>query len=163
MMTRRELLGSAGALSLVPVLPTMATGMRAPYAAAFEARLNIGPARSGVGNHRWALIVGGGVVGDLLHGTVRSGRLDWHTDPASGAAQVELHCWIRCTDVQYLELRDRSAWADQSVASQLPGLPTAPRLLSAAGTDPVTSPLVGRLDPTGLPRGMVLLRAFHLA
>ncbi len=107
MMNRRELLGAAGVLSLVPVLPASGVAMAAPVLPDLEATLLLGPASSGVGNHRWAPVLQGIVTGSMP-GVVRSGRLDWHVDPASGAVAAQLQCQIECTDGKVRELRERS-------------------------------------------------------
>jgi hypothetical protein len=91
MMNRRELLGSAGALSLLPALG-MAGGQAQPPA--FAALLQLGSSQRGVANHRWARVLGGAVTGGAQVGRVRSGRLDWHVDPASGAVEAKLECEV---------------------------------------------------------------------
>jgi hypothetical protein len=110
MMNRRELLGSAGAMYLLPALPVLGTGAGSP-APAFEAMLRLGPARGGVGNHRWADVLDGTVTGHRLVGLVRSGRLDWHVDPASGAVEAQVRCQIHCIDGRIRELRERGVRA----------------------------------------------------
>lgn len=98
MMNRRELLGSAGAISILPVLPAFADAPDLPTIPAFEATLQLGPSRSGAGNHRWAEILNGSVAGECLVGSVQSGRLDWVVDPCTGAADARMQCQIQCGD-----------------------------------------------------------------
>ena len=106
MMNRREMLGSAGAISLLPALPVAGpdAGAAVPD---IEALLQLGPVQRGAGNHRWAQILQGSVTGQML-GIVRSGRLDWHVDPASGAVEAHMQCRVQCADGKLRELRKRS-------------------------------------------------------
>jgi hypothetical protein len=107
MINRRELLGSAGAVAMLPVLPVVdapvTSGMPQPH----EATLQLGPAHAGPGNHRWARILGGTVTGRGLVGRVQSGRLDWHVDPASGASEARVQCQVLCSDGRVQELCER--------------------------------------------------------
>lgn len=163
-MNRRELLGSAGAVALLPALDAFATMPSRRDEPEFEAALRLGPVHSGAGNHRWAQVVGGSVTGNLLQGVVRSGRLDWHVDPASGAVEVVMNCSVHCMQGRVFELRDRTAHAGADRFAAQPGWPTAPELFEAnSGRSITAGPLNGRMDTTDFGRGVVRLRAFHPA
>lgn len=107
MMNRREMLGSAGAVALLPVLPTSgaATGSSTPPV--FEGLLCLGPATGGAGNHRWARILDGTMNDEQLVGRVTSGRLDWLVDPCSGAVEASVRCQVQCADGVVRELARR--------------------------------------------------------
>jgi hypothetical protein len=106
-MTRRAVVGAVGACSLWPVLgDALAIEAPAPAAAkAFEAVLWLGIAQAGDGNHRWAQVAMGEVTGGSLCGSVQSGRLDWHVDPATGAAEAVATCRVRGVDGKMRNLR----------------------------------------------------------
>ena len=163
-MNRRELLGSAGAISLLAACNALAASPSSGPDAAFDAQLRIGPARRGVGNHRWAQILGGTMTGSLLSGVVGPGRFDWHVDPASGAVDVMLSCGVRDVGGRALGLRDRSVHCGADAGLPVPGLATAPELIDAAGgRSRVTAvSLAGRLDVAEFARGLVRLRAFRV-
>jgi len=108
MMNRRELLGSAGALSLLPALGGAAGGGGTPV---FAALLQLGPSQGGVANHRWAPVLNGVVTGGAQVGQVRSGRLDWYVDPASGAVEAALKCEIVGGDGLVFSIREQAVHA----------------------------------------------------
>lgn len=110
MMNRREWLGSAGAFSLAPVMPSLGMASGFALSSPLEATLLLEPAHSGAGNHRWARVREGVVTG-ATPAVVLSGRLDWHVDPASGAVIAALQCRIRCADGEVRELRERALQA----------------------------------------------------
>lgn len=95
-LTRRAVIGAAsaaGALSLCPALaPAQVEAASGP--AAFEGLFHLDVAQAGSGNHRWAMIIAGEVTGGAVRGSVRSGRLDWHVDPATGTAEAMLACGV---------------------------------------------------------------------
>ncbi len=160
LMNRRELLGSVGVASLLPALDVFAAVPSARGMPAFEVVLKMGATQAGTGNHRWASILGGDIAGRLLRGRVRSGRMDWHVDPATGAVEVSTQLEVLRADGVSMQLRDRTVHADASELVELPGLCTAPELFDAAG-QPMLVPasLAGRLDSTGMANGVVRLRA----
>lgn len=102
-VTRRWLLGSVGVVSVLPAL-AHAGGALPAASSPFEMVLRLGVAQPGPGNHRWARISAGLVAGDL-QGHVQSGRIDWHVDPASGAAEAMATCSVRCADGRLVQLR----------------------------------------------------------
>ena len=160
-MNRRELLGSAGALSLLPAAGLFAGMPDAGALPALDVSLRLGPVQKGAGNHRWAEVTGGIAAGRLLRGPVRSGRMDWHVDPATGAAELALSCTIRSADGRFVELRDRTCRRNAGQYVALPGHGTAPELSDAADGSPVgCRPLAGRLDMRQLSGGMARLQAF---
>ncbi len=89
-MNRREVLASVGAASLLPAVAAFAVPAATKSPPAFEARLRIGPAQAGAGNHRWAPVLGG----EMPSGRVLAGRMDWHVDPASGAVEAAVACTV---------------------------------------------------------------------
>ncbi len=111
-MNRRELLGSVGAVSLLPAFDVLAAAPSVRGLPAFEAALKTGTAQSGAGNHRWAPVLGGDITGNLLSGRVQSGRMDWHADPSTGAAEVSTLLAVRRADGVWIQLRDRTVHAD---------------------------------------------------
>jgi Protein of unknown function (DUF3237) len=106
MINRRELLESAGFVPLLPLLSAL-DAPASPGRPQPHATLQLGPSHRGAGNHRWALILGGTVTGNRLAGRVRSGRMDWHVDPASGAAEASVRCEVLCSDGRIREMRER--------------------------------------------------------
>ena len=106
-MNRRDLLGSVGAVSLLPVLPAVEPDPGLAGRPVLHVLLRLRPTCSGTGNRRWARILAGTVTGSIC-GVVRSGRLDWHVDPASGAAEAWLRCQVEYADGRIFHLRERS-------------------------------------------------------
>lgn len=107
-MTRRAVVGAVGACSLWPVLGEASAIEAAPAPAApkaFEAVLQLGASQAGHGNHRWARVDAGEVTGGAVCGSVLAGRLDWHVDPATGAAEAVATCRVRGTDGRQSDLR----------------------------------------------------------
>ena len=158
-MNRREMLGSAGATALLPACDVLAGAPR--ITPAFEAALHIGPAQSGAGNHRWARIENGKIVGRVVQGRVLAGRLDWHVDPASGAVEVTVNCLVQCADGSKVELRDRTTHTGADALAHFPGLPTAPELWVPGDLPVNTASLTGRLDAADFVQGVVRLQAFE--
>lgn len=161
-MNRRELLESAGAVSLLTACNAFAASMPMRLTPAFDAQLQLGPAQSGKECRRWARIVGGSITGMALRGTVRAGQMQWLVDPASGAVELSLTCSVEQSRGAPLELRDRSVHSSEIDGGLLPGgLHTAPELHQAAGRATIAASLVGRLDVGEFARGLVRLRAFE--
>jgi hypothetical protein len=160
-INRRELLCSVGAASLLPAV-ALSTAADRPASPGFIAALHLGPAQDGAGNQRWADIAGGTVDGDVLRGRVQSGRLEWLSDPASGAVSVAITCSILRADGSTVELRDRNVAARPAQLAGVSGLPTAPRLTDDSGR-PLegTASLAGWLE-TDFSRGVAQLRAVNL-
>jgi hypothetical protein len=159
-INRRELLCSVGAASLLPAV-ALATADR-PASPGFIAALSLGPAQDGAGNQRWADIAGGTVDGDVLRGRVQSGRLEWLSDPASGAVSVAITCRILRADGSLVELRDRNVGERHAQLAGVAGLPTAPRLMDDAGRSLAgAAGLAGCLE-TDFSRGIAQLRAVNL-
>lgn len=107
MMNRREMLGSGGAVALLPVLPGNGTATGSSTRPGFEGLLRLGPATGGAGNHRWARILDGTVIDEQLVGRVSSGRLDWLVDPCSGAVEASVRCQVQCVDGVVREMARR--------------------------------------------------------
>jgi hypothetical protein len=157
-MNRRELLGSVGAASLLPTAFAMPQSKR--LLKVFEASFRLGPVQNGPGNHQWAAVAAGKLVGNRLSGRVQSGRMDWFVDPCSGAVEIAMTCSVLREDGTTVWLRDRSATASVTDRDALPGHPTAPVISDSAGGN-LTAALVGRLDTTAFWRGFVSLRVFE--
>lgn len=94
MISRRELIGSVSALAVLPALPRQGERASTPSRMQSMALVDLGPAKSGAGNARWAPVTGGVVNSPTLAGRVVSGRLDWRIDPASGAVEADLSCIV---------------------------------------------------------------------
>lgn len=104
--SRRSLLGAVGAVSLTS--SSLAAAASLPEGAAtggsLELVLRLGPAQPGTGNHRWAPIASGLAQGEGMLGWVRSGRVDWQVDPASGAAEAVATCSVERADGKLVQL-----------------------------------------------------------
>jgi hypothetical protein len=163
-MNRRELLGSFGAVALLPARTAMASVLPLRPVAVFEASLQLGLIGDGVGKCRRAPVIGGDVTGTALRGMVRSGTLEWLVDPASGAVELVLDCQVLTDQGRRVHLRDHTVHAGLDGINGVAGLATAPAVRAAdSGRFLHTKPLAGRLDASGLPHGTVLLRAFEAA
>lgn len=161
-MTRRTLLGTVAAATMFPQL---AGGVNSRVSRAtqpaIEIALRTGEPHAGVHGWRRAVVLAGLLRGSLMQGTVKSGRLEWLVDPASGAVEVALDMLLLRADGRLIQLRDRSARAVAASPDEFPGVPTAPELFDAAAMAPLAvAQLAGRLDASGLGRGVVWLRAF---
>jgi hypothetical protein len=110
-MTRRRLMGVVGASSLWPAMAMSSEAASSPVfsqrhdPAPFEALLRLDASQSGAGNHRWATVLDGEITGGSWVGPLLSGRLDWHVDPASGAAEAVATCRVRGPQGRALQLR----------------------------------------------------------
>jgi hypothetical protein len=161
-MNRRELLGSAGAVALLPARAVLASALPQRPAPAFEARLQLGPPADGAGKRRRARVIGGEVIGTRLRGVVTFGTLEWLVDPASGAVELQLHGQLLTSEGKRVDLRDHTVHAGLDGVNGIAGLATAPAVYAAdSGKRLHANALAGRLDASGLPRGTVLLRAFE--
>jgi hypothetical protein len=161
-ITRRAALGSIGAAGMFPAFaPAISGSGPRRNQPALEVALRIGQPQSGVAGRRHALIHGGTVAGTLMQGSVQSGRLEWLVDPASGAVEAAASMLVLRADGVLVELRDRTVHAAAPVQAGLPGVCTAPRLFDAHGASLPHALLAGRLDASGLARGVVTLRAFE--
>lgn len=174
LITRRSLLGTAGAASLTPVLLKDAdacTGQQlapaVPNAArAFTARLGVGTAsRVGAqpGLHH-ASIRGGEITGPLLNGKVQGGRVQWHVDAARGQVEITARFAVLRADGMLLEVRDSARYPATSLPAVTGPIASAPVLMETAGELPATPALlVGRLDASQFANGVVLLHAFEVS
>jgi hypothetical protein len=174
LITRRSLLGTAGAASLAPVLPKDAnacTGQQLapamPHATpAFTVRVEVGAAnRVGTqpGLHH-AFIHGGDVTGPLLNGKVQGGRVQWHVDAANGQVEITARFAVLRADGMLLEVRDCARYPASSLPAASGPIATAPVLMETAGELPATPALlVGRLDASQFANGVVLLHAFEVS
>jgi hypothetical protein len=174
LITRRSLLGSAGAASLTPVLlndTDTCTGQplqpAAPKAApAFTARIAVGAGSriSFQPGLRHASILGGEITGPLLNGTVQGGNVQWHIDAANGQVEIAARLVVLRSDGVLLELRDIARYPADSLPSATASIATTPVLMETAGELPATPALlVGRLDASQFANGVVLLHAFEVS
>lgn len=148
------------------LFPQLSVGLNAPMPRGATPALEIGlrlaePRNSNCGWRR-APVLAGTATGSLVEATVQAGSVEWLVDPISGAVEVAIDLQLVRSDGTLLQLRDRSAHADVA-AEGFPGVPTAPELRDAAGTPLPFTRLTGRLDASGLARGMMWLRGFHVA
>lgn len=174
LITRRSLLGTAGAASLSPVLlkdTNDCTGQQlasaVPHAVpAFTARVEVGAA-SRVGTQpglHHASIHGGEITGPLLNGKVQGGRVQWHVDAALGQVEITACFAVLRADGVLLEVRDCARYPADSLPAATGPIATAPVLMETAGELPATPALlVGRLDASQFAKGVVLLHAFEVS
>jgi hypothetical protein len=165
-ITRRAMLGSAGAASLSPVLPASAPDSQAPHTRlAFAADVSVGAAEivAGQPGRRWSAVLGGNIHGPLLSGAVQGGRIDWHVDALSQSVEISARFGVLGRDGRLLEIRDRAVFPGSSLPASMTRIVTAPLLLEAAETVPAAPALlVGRLDASQFARGVVHLDAFEV-
>lgn len=163
-MTRRTLLGSVGAATMFPQLAAGVSRIAPPAALpAMQIAMRVDEPRHGLQGRRHAVVLAGRVEGSLVQGTVQSGRLEWLADPLTGAVDIAIDLQLLRADGRLLQLRDRSVPAD-GAAVGAPGVATAPQLFDSAGSAWLApAQLAGRLDASGLARGVIWLRAFDRA
>lgn len=165
-ITRREMLGSAGAASLSPVLPAAAHDSLAPHTRlAFAAHISVGAAETVTGQpgRRWSAVLGGNIHGPLLSGAVQGGRIDWHVDALSRSVEITARFGVLGRDGRLLEIRDRAVFPGSSLPASMAGIATTPLLQEQADTVPAAPALlVGRLDASQFAQGIVHLDAFEV-
>lgn len=165
-ITRRAVLGSAGAASLSPVFALNASDPALPHTRlAFAAHVSVGAA-AGVSGHpgrRWCAVLGGTLRGPLLSGAVQGGRIDWQIDAPSHTVEITARFGVLAADGRLLELRDRTVFAGAVQPAGMAAIATAPVLVEQAEEVPATPVLlVGRLDASQFVRGLVHLDAFEV-
>lgn len=161
-ITRRSALGSISAAGMFPAFASAITaGASRRTEPALQVTLRIGQPQSGSAAWRHALIHGGTVAGALMRGSVQSGRIEWLVDPASGAVEAVANVLVLREDGVLVELRDRTVHAGRDAPADVPGLSTAPQLFDESGQSLQLPALVGRLDASALPLGLLTLRAFE--
>jgi hypothetical protein len=116
-VSRRQLLASAGAASLLPTFVGNAPAAvpRQADPAAFGALLHIGPIQGGAHGRRWARVLAGKITAGNATGEVLSGVVDWCMDPATGAVDATLACSLRAADGQQFELNERGIHASSPI------------------------------------------------
>lgn len=147
------------------MFPRLAAGVNAgaPLASspALELSLRVGEPRDGLHGRRHVAVLAGLVEGSLMQGIVQSGELAWLVDPATGALDIAIDLRLLRADGSLLHLRDRNVPADAAPAGA-PCVATAPQLFDSAGSALLApARLSGRLDASGLGRGVVWLRAIE--
>jgi hypothetical protein len=174
-ITRRAVLGSAGAASLSPMLAASARGApgdESPHApqprsrAAFAAEISVGAAEpvAGSAHRRWAAVLGGEIAGPALSGAVQGGRIDWSIDEHGQTVELTARFGVLCPDGRLFELRDRAVYQGVQPPAHSAVIVTAPQLLEAAAEVPAAPALlVGRLDASQFRNGTVRLLAFEVS
>jgi len=162
-ISRRSMLGSAGAASLMPVLGQSANA--APPAAAiappdarpaFDARLQVGSPMAHAGGGRWAAITGGSIEGRVVSGEVTGGRIEWQDQ--QGACMVTARFDVLRSDGTRVEVCERGRCA--AMAGRFPA---SAEVLDAIGSAATAALLVGRVDATRLAAGAVRVQAFEVS
>lgn len=165
-ITRRSVLGSAGAASLSPVFSAGKQDALSPYARlAFAARISVGAAEdvAGYPGRQWCAVLGGEIHGALLQGAVQGGRIDWCRDTASNTVEITARFGVLARDGRLLEIRDRAIFPGNQQPAMRSPLATAPQVVEQADEIPATPALlVGRLDVSRFTRGVVQLDAFEV-
>lgn len=162
-ISRRSMLGSAGAASLMPVLGRNATAASSaaspelPQACpAFDARLQVGAAMAGHDGGHWAAITGGSIEGRDVSGRVTGGRIEWQQQ--QGVCTVSARFDVLRADGTRVEVCERG----QCAAMAGPFAASA-EVLDAVGTAATAALLVGRMDATHLAAGAVRVQAFEVS
>lgn len=166
-ITRRAVLGSAGAASLSPVFSASTDDALAPRARlAFSARISVGAAETVASSpgRRWSAVIGGEIHGPLVSGAVQGGRIDWHVDARSQTVEITARFGVLGRDGRLLEIRDRAVFPGVVPPASVPVISTAPMLVEQADEVPATPALlVGRLDASRFADGVVQLDAFEVS
>lgn len=170
-ISRRSMLGTVGAASLVPVLLKASDGPPAgsappdalPHAApAYLARFRVSPIAPHAAQPRAVAIIGGTVEGTRLSGVVESGSVEWQ-QYCDGMA-VTAHYSVRRADGSVVEVRERGM---QSACTGIHGASGMSLVSELSGPDVETCALpalrVGRLDTTRLHQGEIRLLAFEVS
>lgn len=173
--SRRSVLGSVGAASVVPTIPggsAVASATALPIdngvqiAPAFVATLNVGRQirNDASPRHFSAPVLGGEVTGPLLTGSVQPGRIEWIIDEASNTVELIASYAVLRADGALIQVRDRSMHAVAAAPAASADIRTAPELhADSAHVELQPSVLVGMLDASGFTEGRVSLRAFRIA
>jgi hypothetical protein len=173
--SRRSVLGSVGAASVVPTITggsAVASATALPFdngvqvAPAFVATLNVGRQirNDASPRHFSAPILGGEVTGVLLSGLIQPGRIEWTIDAASNTVELIASYAVLRADGALIQVKDRCVHAVAAAPAASAGIRTAPELLAdSAHVELPPSVLVGMLDASGFADGRVSLRAFRIA
>lgn len=164
------MLGTAGAASLAPVL--LHAGSPAGNAEKASADPELRPAFTGVlriagvghraAGGRSAAITDGQVEGNRLAGQVQGGHIDW-LPRDDGGHELSVHFEVHADDGRMVEVAQRAILpAGIDPASRVAVTATIEPLAIQGGASDVAV-LAGRLDATGLERGLVQLLAFEVA
>lgn len=166
-ITRRAVLGSAGAASLSPVISVSASDALAPHARlAFAARISVGAAEAVESSpgRQWSAVLGGEIHGPLVSGAVQGGRIDWHVDARSQTVEITARFGVLSRDGRLLEIRDRAVFPGAIAPASASVIATAPMLVEQADEVPARPALlVGRLDASRFADGVVQLDAFEVS
>jgi hypothetical protein len=162
-ITRRQLIGSAGAVSVLGTLPLRAAINGAPASDAVQAefayeariRLDLAHAVKGPDSGRVS-ILGGHVTGPAMCGTVTGGDLAWTRVREQGFTRVEAHYTVRLDNGSFVHVVDQGVLAgDRSPVH-------AGRMNTTPAVDAMNVLLVGVLDTSDYQAGEVGLRAYKV-
>jgi len=167
-VSRRAMLGSVGAASLSPVLqasiPDLSASLDLPLARpAFTAALQTAEMQESASGSRSASIIGGSMQGRRLSGNVRSGRIQWSAPALGSPVEVTTHLLVARPDGSLVEVLNRGVVPADSDVSCHPAIST--RIELAGNEEGPGAPLllVGRLDASGLGKGVLKLQAFEVS
>lgn len=182
-LTRRRLLGAAGALTFLPATATPAGAAAAPAPAAasqgetqplrtefvLEIRAEIAPAvsigPSAYGTRRLIPITGGTFEGPRLRGAVVPGGADWQLERPDGVTSVEAKYTLKAGDGTLVSVTNRGL-----IVPPVAGAPavsyirTVPEFEAPIGAHDWLNKavFVGSLDASQFRQGRVLIRVFRV-
>jgi hypothetical protein len=178
-MTRRRLLGGAGALSLLPIrgiaapapaaagTPGEAAPLRTEFVLEIHASvaptMTIGPSAEGV--KRLIPITGGTFEGPRLRGEILPGGADWQVDRPDGVTEAEARYTLRTGDGALISVVNRGLIVAGAAAGGAPGyIRTVPEFEAPVGQHDWLnkSVFVGSLDASQFRQGRVIVRVFRV-
>lgn len=178
-MTRRRLLGSAGALSLLPAArvpaaappaagpPGETSPLRTEFVleihASIAPALTIGP--SGDGVKRLIPITGGTFEGPRLRGEIIPGGADWQVDRPDGVTEVEARYTLKAGDGTLVSVVNRGLIVAGPTATGEPRyVRTVPEFEAPVGPHDWLNKaiFVGSLDASQVRQGRVIIRVFRV-
>jgi hypothetical protein len=182
-LTRRRLIGGAGALSLLPVADRSAqaaapsavdaSAIAQPLRTEFvlEVRAEIAPAvvigPSSQGIRRLIPITGGSFEGPRVRGVVVPGGADWQLERPDGVTSVEAKYTLKASDGTLLSVTNRGIVVPATATAGAPAsgyVRTVPEFEVPSGTHDWLnrSIFVGSLDATQFKQGRVIVRVFRV-
>jgi hypothetical protein len=179
-LTRRRLLGGAGALTLLPVAARAATppapsaadppGESLPLSTEFvlEIRAEIGAALqvgpSAYGTRRLIPITGGTFDGPRLRGAVVSGGADWQLERPDGVTTVEAKYTLKVGDGTLVSVTNRGIIVPPAGAEAMPYVRTVPEFEAPIGAHDWLNKavFVGSLDASQFRQGRIRIRVFRV-
>jgi hypothetical protein len=178
-LTRRRLLGGAGALTLLPAsaVPAAAPPAANPpgeslplrtefvleIRAEIAAALQVGPSAYGV--RRLIPITGGTFEGPRLRGVVLSGGADWQLERPDGVTAVEAKYTLKAGDGTLVSVTNRGIIVPPVAGeTAAPYVRTVPEFEAPMGAHDWLNKavFVGSLDASQFRQGRVLIRVFRV-